>query len=200
MTFGIDKNGNPFYRVDVPSIRYDDVEVLTLPNGKKVKRSVTKELPQEPIDKTPQECGWQKAVEFETVVVLHIANPQEHFKIMPQLFYRKYLVDAKKYALHQGCSICAHNGVGTKFHYLRAMPQGVFHICWIMATKYGRSASGPIQLHENPREGKVAKWVKLIEEKKIDAHEAQRILKRLQRIPSIEVRLLLEYGEDKFTA
>jgi hypothetical protein len=200
LTFGIDKNGNPFYRVDRPSIKYDDIETLTLPNGKKVKRSVTKELAQEPIDKTPQECGWRKKVTFETVLVLHIANPKEHFKIMPQLFYRKYEVSAEIYAKHKGCSICALNGVGTKFHFLRSMPQGVYSICWLMAVKHGRSASGPIQLHENVREGKVAKWVKLIKERKIDKSEAQRILQRLQRLPSIEVRLLLEYGEDKLTA
>jgi hypothetical protein len=200
LTFGIDKNDKPFYTVDLPSIKYDTKEQVKDPKTGKVlgSRYVTKEIAQEPLRKSPSEMGWLKQVEFETVVLLQVADMQEHGKIKPQLFYRKYIVDAETYYQYHKCDLCEHNGIGSRFHFLRAMPQGIFHICWLNATKFGRSASGTIQLHMN-REGKPSAWCKLIEEKQIDKSEAMRILKRLQRLASVDVRLFLEYDSEKFS-
>ena len=189
--FEIDKNDKPFYTVDLAKISYPNFEEITLPNSKKIQRPITREYQPDPIKKIPEEMGWRKQVTFETIVLLHVADKSEHYKIKPALFHRKYVVDAEKYAKHQGCTICQFNNIGSKFHYLRAMPQGIYHICWLNAVKHHRSASGPIQLHVD-REGHIAKWVKLIEEKKITKQEAVRILQRLQKVPSVGVRMFLE--------
>lgn len=192
MTFGIDPKGEPFYLIDLPKIRYETREAIKDASGKVLgHRNVTKELPQKTQKKTAEEMAWFKKVEFETIVLLHVADKSEHLKIKPQLFYRKYVVDIEKYYLAHKCDLCESKGYGAKYHFLRNMPSGIYTICWCLATRYGRSASGPIQLHKN-REGSTSSWVKLIEEKKISRKDAFQILSRLQRVASVKVRLYLE--------
>ncbi len=195
MGFGIDEKGNAFYTVDQARIVYPDIEEIKLPNGKKIKREVTREYTPEPLKKSPEEMGWrQHDIKFEDIVLLPVANPRKHHKLEPQLFHRVYEISVKDYYKYHSCAICEHNNLGAKHHWLRSMPSGVYSICWVMATKYGRSASGPIQTIAD-REGNASPWVKLITEKKISKKQAKIILQRLQRAANVNVRMYLEGAE-----
>jgi len=70
------------------------------------------------------------------------------------------------------------------------MPSGVYTVCWLNATKFGRSATGPIQTLID-REGNTAPYVKQIAEKQVSKLEAKRVLHRLQRIPHVDVAMHL---------
>jgi hypothetical protein len=188
--FGIDSKGKGFYTVDLAKIVYPDTETMILPNGKKIERQIMKEYTPDPIKKTPSEMGWAKTVKFEDVVLLDVANPKNRFKIEKALYHRVYEISVEKYLDYHSCDICAHNNLGAKHHWLRAMPSGVYHICWVRATKFGRSASGPIQTIAD-REGTASPWVKLISEKKISKKEAKAILQRLQRAPNVDVAMFI---------
>jgi hypothetical protein len=190
MGFGIDSKGEPFYLVDQSPISYSDIETTQLPNGKTVKRAVTKEYKPEPLRKTPSEMGWEKVVKFEDVLLIPIANQKNYGKIEKQLFHRVYEVSISEYYKYHTCNICEANSLGSKHHYFRSMPSGIFTICWVMATKFGRSASGPIQTLAD-REGNASPWVKLVSEKKIGKKDAKQILQRLQRVPNLDVAMYL---------
>ncbi len=190
-SFGIDKAEKDFYLVDQAKVIYEDEEPIKLPSGKVVKRKVKREYTPEPIKKTPEEMGWAKTVKFEDIILISVANPRNHGKLEKRLFHQIFEVDVKKYVAHHPCNICAHNNCGSNHHYFRAMPSGIFTICWVMACKYGRSASGPIQTHAD-REGNVSPWVKLVSEKKVTKKKAIQILKRLGRVGSMDVALYLK--------
>jgi hypothetical protein len=192
MGFGIDKDGNPFYRFDLPIINYNVSETVVDATGHKVgSRIVTKEVVQPSRDQLPEWCGWQKTVTFEDIVLLDVANPTEHYKLEKQLFHRVYEISAEKYYEYHKCDFCEHKGYGAKYHFLRSIHAGVFHVCWCIATRFHRTASGPIQIIGD-REGHASPWCKLLSEKKIDKQEATAILTRLQRKPNIDVALYLE--------
>lgn len=187
--FGITKDGKPFYRVLGNVLRYPDTEELTLPNGKVVKREVTKEYQEPHRDLTPSEMGWAKKVLFEDIILLDVANPKNRFKLEKALFHRTYEIDVKEYYKHHKCNLCEHNGLASKFHYFRVMEAGVYTVCWLNATKFGRTASGPIQTLIS-REGDLASWVKMISDK-VSKKKAKEILRRLQRAPNMDVGLYL---------
>ena len=69
------------------------------------------------------------------------------------------------------------------------MEAGVYTVCWLNATKFGRTASGPIQTLIS-REGDLASWVKMISDK-VSKKKAKEILRRLQRAPNMDVGLYL---------
>jgi hypothetical protein len=184
------RNGKPYYTVDKAAIPYVDTELMKLPNGKEIERKVQREYIPEPEVKTPEEVGWCKKAKFEDIVLIPVANPEKHGKLEKRLFYRAYEVDVNKYIQYHSCNICAQNNLGAKFHFFRTMPSGVYHICWLNATKYGRSATGPIQTLID-REGNTATYVKQIAEKQISKREARQILHRLKRTPNVDVAMHL---------
>jgi hypothetical protein len=188
--FGIRADGSCFYRVLGRTMKYPDKETITLPNGKKVKREVMKEYTEPFRDETPQEKGWLKTVKFEDILLLQIANPNNRFMVEKVLFHRVYEIDAERYYEHHKCSLCEANELGAKYHFLRAMEQGIYSLCWLNAAKFQRTASGPIQTLLS-REGAIAPWVKMVSEKQITKKQAIEILKRLQRKPSMDVTLFI---------
>jgi hypothetical protein len=149
-----------------------------------------KEYTPEPIRKTPEEMGWQKTATFEDIVLIDVANPKKYGKLEKKLFHRVYEISVEKYLDYHSCDICAHNNLGAKHHWFKTMPSGVYYICWVMASKFGRSASGPIQTLAD-REGTASPWVKLVSEKKVAKKEAKAILQRLHRAPNVDVAMYL---------
>jgi len=188
--WGIDKNGKPFYRELGRIITYPDTETVTLADGRKIEREIMREGREPYVDKTPEEKGWQKIVEFEDVVLLPISNPKKHGKMEKRLFHRIYEISVKDYYKFHTCNICEQNNLGSKYHYFRNMPSGIIPICLVLAAKFGRTSQGQVETIAD-REGTASPWCKLSKETLISRKEAKLILQRLQRKPNLDVSMYL---------
>lgn len=189
MTFGIDEKNRPFYRVEQnqkPRTRKIEFE-----DGSFTYETITPK-PKTHDEYDLEKLGWQKIVRFETIELLMQANPKRHYRLEPALWHRIYEIDVKRYYKYNPCPLCTKNGIGSKLHYLRCMNQGIFHICWLKAAKFGVSSSGPIRTMENAVEGTLCKWVKLISEKRVSKSKAKQILNRLQQKPNFKVSMFLQ--------